>query len=219
MKYILKASKCILFTFAMLFLFIGTQQIISIVVEMMFGQEIIVNNMYLLTMIGYIITILGIGVLNKIDGTSILMYYKGFTRKMFEKTLLYVIPLWLLVTLINGLMSPFFPTYEAEIGSLFVSKEPFLRSLVLVIGAPFIEEYIFRGKIQDYVKKYFGVKVSVIFQGIIFGIIHPFGLQKIYASVLGIGLGFLREKVGHIMAPTCVHIFINFVGWLAGIMM
>ena len=59
---------------------------------------------------------------------------------------------WLVCILITQILLPFFPDYEA-INNLFVNDEMVLRFVVLVIMAPFLEEYLFRGKIQAYLDR------------------------------------------------------------------
>lgn len=214
---ITKSTQSIGFSFLIIMVFLGSQMLVGNIAKLVKGPLYVEQHMYLLTFMAYIIVIISMVCINNYQKDTIRAHYKGFTKKMLGQTLTYMIPLWLIVTFVNGLLYPFFPQYDAQVDSLFVSSEPVLRFIVLVLGAPFIEEYLFREKIQTFVKKRFGTTVAILFQGMLFGIIHPFGLQKIYASVMGIGLGWMKEKTNHILSPTLIHILINGVGFMAGL--
>ncbi|PHV71788.1 hypothetical protein CS063_04320 [Sporanaerobium hydrogeniformans] len=128
----------------------------------------------------------------------------------------YGIGLWMLSTLLNAFLLPFFEEYGTHISQLFANNERVLRFINLIILAPFVEEYLFRYKIQEVLKKGFGPTLAIIFQGVLFGLIHAIALQKIYAIVLGIGLGFIREKEKHLQSSIIAHMTINSIGFLVG---
>ena len=108
----------------------------------------------------------------------------------------------------------FFPEYE-EIGPQFNSNEPILRFISMVIVAPIVEEYLFRWKVQDFLKEGFGVYIAIIGQALLFGGLHFYRLQKIYASILAGIFGYVREKKG-IAATVSMHMTVNFLGWFIG---
>ncbi|MGL5674807.1 MAG: lysostaphin resistance A-like protein [Cellulosilyticaceae bacterium] len=217
-QYIKVCSGIILYGGLMIGFLMGSQYIVGLAANIFMGVTYVNQHMYFLTLVAYSISLLGLWFVNKVEGDTFVACYRGFTISMFMRTLKFAVPLWLLVCVINGLLMPFFPNYDVQVETLFVSSEPVLRFVVLVIGAPFLEEYLFREKIQMFVKKRFGNKVAILFQGILFGIIHPFGLQKVYATVMGLGLGWMREKIGHILAPTVIHMIINGIGFVVGSM-
>ncbi|MGL4799151.1 MAG: lysostaphin resistance A-like protein [Cellulosilyticaceae bacterium] len=217
-QYIKVCSGVILYGCFMIGLLMGSQYIVGLGANVFMGAKYVNQHMYFLTLVAYSISLLGILCVNAVEGDTFGACYRGFTMQMFMRTLKFALPLWLLVCVVNGLLRPFFPNYDVQVETLFVSSEPVLRFVVLVIGAPFLEEYLFREKIQLFVKERFGSKVAILFQGILFGMIHPFGLQKVYATVMGLGLGWMREKIGHILAPTVIHMIINGIGFVVGSM-
>lgn len=213
-----KQVKSLLSAIAVVLWFIASQNIIALLFLGIMGETFIQDHRFLMTLLSYILALGGLIGLEKGNGKDWLEGYRDFEYKTFYKYIGYGIGLWLLTIVINAIFIPFFPEYGAEMDTLFVNKEHIIRFLVLVIGAPVVEEYLFRGKIQGILKKTFGPRIAIIAQGVLFGVIHPFGLQKIYASILGIGFGWIREKEGHLMSSTIMHMTINCIGWTIGLL-
>lgn len=117
--------------------------------------------------------------------------------------------------IITNLLIGVFPEYN-EISNSFNTYEPVLRFIAMVILPPIVEEYLFRFKIQGYLKEGFGTSIAIIGQAFLFGMLHYYMLQKIYAMVLGILFGYMREKKGTIQVSIWMHMTVNFLGWLAG---
>ena len=181
------------------------------------GMRNLVEHNFLLTLISYGICIGGLVVIEQQELCFTKEQYQSCNTKKVGRYMIYGIGLWILTSVINNMFIPFFPNYDNQINGLFDGSEPILRFIVLVIGAPLIEEFIFRGKIQNYLKDAFGHHGSIIIQGLIFGLIHQFGLQKIYASILGIGFGYVKDKENNLWASTVMHMTINGLGWMIGI--
>ena len=118
--------------------------------------------------------------------------------------------------MITNLLIGIFPEYN-EISNSFNAYEPILRFVAMVILPPLVEEYLFRFKIQGYLKEGLGTPIAIIGQALLFGILHHYMLQKIYATVLGILFGYMRERKGTIQVSIWMHITVNFLGWLAGV--
>lgn len=116
---------------------------------------------------------------------------------------------------INLILMPYFPGYEA-IGEMFNQKEPILSFVVIVIMAPILEEYIFRGKIQTLIKKSFNKPIAIIAQALLFGSLHSLALQKVYAAIMGIIFGTIKEKSDKLQCTMIVHMTVNFIGWMIG---
>lgn len=74
------------------------------------------------------------------------------------------------------------------------------------IMAPFIEEIMFRGIIFDELERKSSLKLTIIIQGLLFGIYHLNIAQGLYASVMGIVLGLILIWTGSIWAPILVHL-------------
>lgn len=217
-KHIRESIRVMCYSLMILMLFMGSQYVVLFISQILGGSDFVEQYMYLRMLISYGVVILGLIAMNKWEGKNLIESYLGFTKRMAKQAMKYAVVMWIGVGILNTLLIPFFPDYGAEINTLFQNDEFFLRFLVLVIGAPFIEEYLFREKVQMYAKKRLGAVPAIVFQGILFGIIHPFGMQKIYASAMGVGLGCIREKTNHLMGPTLIHILINGIGFLAGLL-
>lgn len=94
-----------------------------------------------------------------------------------------------------------------------------LSPLMLIYGviiAPISEELIFRGVTLGYAKKVLSVTGAVCLQAVLFGIFHLNIIQGIYAALLGLFLGYLREAGGSIAIPMLFHAFFNIFGSFAG---
>jgi membrane protease YdiL (CAAX protease family) len=93
-------------------------------------------------------------------------------------------------------------------------------TLFLILGitlAPFVEETIFRGFIYPVAARSFGIAGSIVFTGIIFGMLHGPQLWGAWAQislliVVGIVFTFVRAKSGTVFASYLFHLGYN--GWL-----
>jgi membrane protease YdiL (CAAX protease family) len=93
-------------------------------------------------------------------------------------------------------------------------------SLFLILGvtlAPFVEETIFRGFLYPVAARSFGITGSIIFTGIVFGLLHGPQLWGAWAQialliVVGIVFTFVRAKSGTVFASYLFHLGYN--GWL-----
>ncbi|WP_069997499.1 CPBP family intramembrane glutamic endopeptidase [Cellulosilyticum sp. I15G10I2] len=142
--------------------------------------------------------------------------YRYFRKEKIVIYICYGIVLWFVSSLINILLGVFFTEYATQVQRLFSNTEHIVRCLVLVFFAPLLEEYVFRGKIQNKLKLGFGRWQAVILQGAVFGLIHPLPLQKLYATFLGIGFGILKEKEKNVQSTTIMHMTINGISFIIG---
>ena len=88
--------------------------------------------------------------------------------------------------------------------------------LAIVIGAPFIEEFIFRCCLQGYLRKLIGSKASILVTALVFSLFHysasqGYGNIPILASlfVLAIYLGLVFEKRQSLWASISLHMTFN----------
>ena len=135
----------------------------------------------------------------------------------FKETILYIemgIGAYIIGTTITWFLIPLFPDY-VEITDGFNQYEPILRFISIVILPPLVEEYLFRYRIQGFLKEGFGTTLAIVGQALLFGILHHYIVQKIYAIALGILFGWIREKKG-IRATFWMHITVNGIGCLMG---
>ncbi|HHX11857.1 MAG TPA: CPBP family intramembrane metalloprotease, partial [Clostridiales bacterium] len=116
---------------------------------------------------------------------------------------------------VSGVMNLIQPLFE----SLFTDYSQIMDqllgvnlSLVLIytiIIAPITEELIFRGVILYYCRNNSSFVIANICQGVLFGLYHGNVVQGIYATLLGLLLGYVRIKYKTITAPILLHIMIN----------
>lgn len=87
--------------------------------------------------------------------------------------------------------------------------EKFLQLFILVILAPIVEEYLFRGYIFTELNKIFSPRSAIFVNGLLFGLYHMNLLQGINALFLGMVLSFVYYKRKNIKDPILVHMTNN----------
>ena len=87
----------------------------------------------------------------------------------------------------------------------------FLTFLNVVIGAPIVEELLFRKILIDRTIGY-GERFSVLLSGTLFGLMHGNFQQFFYAFALGCLFAYIYCKTGKIRNTILFHMWINFCG-------
>lgn len=89
---------------------------------------------------------------------------------------------------------------------------------VIVIGAPFTEEFLFRGFLQTWFKERLGPKAAILLAALCFSIFHlapsqGIGNISLAASLFTFAcfLGFIYEKQRSLFAPVALHMLFNTV--------
>lgn len=117
------------------------------------------------------------------------------------------------IVLIIAVLIPFFPDYDLK-SVYFSGHETLLSFIVIVIIAPLLEEYLFRGMMQnELLKESYPPMLVNLIQAVSFGMMHTLNLQKIYASVMGLLFGWIKQKEGHLYSTIIMHMTINLIGW------
>ncbi len=88
--------------------------------------------------------------------------------------------------------------------------------LSLLIGAPLVEEVLYRGLIYGQLRTFLPTALAVGVQAFLFGLIHGNPVWIAYAAVLGIVLGYLRVVTGSLWPPLLFHISFNAGSYLFG---
>lgn len=86
-------------------------------------------------------------------------------------------------------------------------------TLVVTVGAPLAEEFLFRGYFFGALRKN-GFWFAALFTGLAFGIVHVFGSPIAFIvplAALGAGLCFIREKTGSLYPCIALHCLNNSV--------
>lgn len=215
----IRKFECLLYVLLTLGWFLGCQILMAAVLRFFWQDETLVlsfyeTHLYKINGIAQIICLLGIITVNLLKKKNIFENYRPIKAAGYMRYVFWGLVLWGLSAFNNRLLSRFFIDYERQIYAYFSNNETILRGVVLIILAPFLEEYLFREKIQGYLKEGFNVWVAIVIQGILFGMIHSLAMQKIYATFLGIALGLVREREGNIQSSTVMHMTINLISFV-----
>jgi hypothetical protein len=96
-----------------------------------------------------------------------------------------------------------------------------LALFAVIIMAPLIEEFLFRGTLQTYLKRHLGPRSSIMLTALTFALFHfatsqGLGNLSLILSlfILGIYLGFLYERQGSLFAPIGLHMTFNTISAL-----
>jgi len=88
--------------------------------------------------------------------------------------------------------------------------------LAVLVFAPLIEEFLFRGVLQTYFKKKLGAASAILLSALLFALIHFSPSQRfdnvsliLSLFILGCFLGFLYERQGSLWAPISLHVVFN----------
>lgn len=109
---------------------------------------------------------------------------------------------------LNGLLMEQFQGMN-EILNPLTEGNLFIMVLTIGIVAPFAEEFLFRGVIYRTLSKNISIPVTIIIQGVLFGIYHGNLIQGVYASLLGIIFGFITHKTQSLWPAIIAHMTNN----------
>jgi uncharacterized protein len=91
-----------------------------------------------------------------------------------------------------------------------------INGISVVVFAPFVEEILFRGFLQSYLRRYFGVFPAIAIASILFAFLHYSAQQKLgnipllgSLFVFSCFLGFIYERQRSLFAPIFLHAIFN----------
>lgn len=131
---------------------------------------------------------------------SILTFFANFFVGVFEG---------LTHGMLNGL-----PESNTAV-NIFGGTSLWANLVFVVIGAPIIEEYVFRKLLTERTVRY-GQGAAILLSGLMFGLYHGNLGQFVYAFVLGMFWAFIYLKTGKIQYTIILHMFVNFMGSIVG---
>ena len=102
-----------------------------------------------------------------------------------------------------------------ENGEIIEVANPFLSFFAVVILAPVFEEILCRGLLLNTLRKTMKKWYAIVVSAVIFGIIHGNPIQFIYATAIGILLGWIYTKFDSILIPMLCHLMFNLVSQIA----
>ena len=107
--------------------------------------------------------------------------------------------------------------YAALVETVGIGQANVVSMLATVILAPIVEEIMFRGVTMRLAGKAgAGFLVANLIQAVAFGIYHFNLVQGIYATVLGLVLGYVAYKYDSIFPSILLHLVYNLVATLLG---
>jgi uncharacterized protein len=92
--------------------------------------------------------------------------------------------------------------------------EKILIFVAIVLIAPVLEEFVFRGLIQSTFAEYFNIKIALIIQALLFAINHETPAAMIVTFISGIVFGYLVFKTKSIIAGILPHIGVNLYAFI-----
>lgn len=128
-----------------------------------------------------------------------------------------------LVNLVNWPLSQFFPdTFSfdevsqraKDIAATAPGAWMIVLVLVVVIGAPIVEEIVYRGCLQSHMVSSAGETVGLILTAGIFAAIHLSPVEFPGLFVFALLLGYARQKTGTLGLPIVIHFAFNATGLL-----
>ena len=87
--------------------------------------------------------------------------------------------------------------------------------LLVAVAAPILEETLFRGVILRALLKKFNPFKAILLSAVAFGIFHLNPWQFLYATVLGLYLGYMYWKTKSLFYPVLIHFMLNSTAFFA----
>ena len=81
--------------------------------------------------------------------------------------------------------------------------------LSITLVAPVLEECLFRGAIEGHLLKKMKPWAAILISALLFGIVHMNPAQVVYASLIGIVLGWLYWRSGSVLPSIVAHVLNN----------
>lgn len=84
--------------------------------------------------------------------------------------------------------------------------------LVVVVGAPVVEEIVYRGAVQTHLQRTGGTAVALMVTALIFAVIHPSPIEYPGLFVFALVLGYARLRSGTLGLSIVTHMAFNSAG-------
>lgn len=89
--------------------------------------------------------------------------------------------------------------------------------LMITVMAPLVEEWIFRKMLLNRVR-FLGEQRAIVFTALLFGLMHGNISQTIFATIIGLVLGYAAVKTGRIVHCILIHMIVNSYSVLASLL-
>ena len=174
-----------------------------------------ISNLFIIIIVGIIIFVKRKkeNLINKVSKKETLHFISiGVVLNLIISLILSLVMMILPSGVGEGAMNSYSTTIEGVL-----TGSPIILMISSGIIAPIAEEFIFRYGIQKNLSK-FNVKFAIIYQALLFGLLHGNLIQFSYAFVLGLIFGYITYKKGNIMYSILLHIAINLSSVLISIL-
>ncbi len=114
----------------------------------------------------------------------------------------------------SGIFKTIFDELNEAMKAIFNDK--ISGYLMIAVAAPILEEWLFRGIILKALLKKYSPWKAILISAVVFGVFHLNPWQFLYATVLGIYLGYIYWKTGSLFYPILIHWLLNSTAFIAG---
>lgn len=173
-------------------------------------SDVLNSNMLLITLFTHIATI-----------PILYWFYKRDKKKIYLKSQVDIVVVVFVAILaicacigVNTLVSisglpKLFPNDLEETSQALYSEAIWVQILAMVIGAPIVEELIFRGLIFKRMRTYCGFLSAAIVSSLCFGVFHGRIIQGVYGFIIGFILAAIFEKTKSLKMCILFHLVAN----------
>lgn len=113
------------------------------------------------------------------------------------------------LNMLHRIIPDAFIAYDELASEVNSADTPFILILCVCLIAPIGEEFLFRGVILHYAKRFMLPILAVLLQAILFGIYHGNVVQGCYATFMGIILGAIAYRFKSIVPSMLLHLAVN----------
>lgn len=167
----------------------------------------------LITVLNYIIYLLFLSHINK--GVRVSLPEKGFDIYVCLIIVFMSFFVQSSVSIILDFLSDIIPVSESERAFFHITMlHPWYGLVLTLIIAPLFEELVFRKYILRYLLGNFSTRYALIISALFFGIFHLNIRQFLFASMLGMILGYVYLRSGKIIYSILIHFFFNLFGMI-----
>ncbi len=113
----------------------------------------------------------------------------------------------------TGIVKKLYDQMEKTMAAVFDDK--IFGFLMVAVAAPILEEMLFRGIILKYLLKKYAPWTAILLTAVAFGIFHRNPWQFMYATTVGILLGYMYWKTDSLFYPILIHFVLNGTAFIA----
>lgn len=81
------------------------------------------------------------------------------------------------------------------------------------VVTPIAEEFLFRGVIYNYLKRFMNMRIAILLSAFVFGAYHMNMVQGVYAFIMGCLIAYAYDYFGSYKVPVAIHIASNVIAY------